>query len=90
MKAVFIVFLFAMSLLAIALACAILVFIGNQLKLARTAEQGGRDVPAASEDSDTDPIHDSEQIAQFLSKMKAATLIGVLRPQKRVDDQDVN
>ncbi|MDZ4837069.1 MAG: hypothetical protein SGJ27_25070 [Candidatus Melainabacteria bacterium] len=32
----------------------------------------------------------TEEVSDFLSKMKASTLIGASRPRKRIDDQDVN
>ena len=99
MNPVFIVSLFALSLLAITAACALLLYIANELRMARTnAQKADLAIGTALPDSEERLEKPAEQIetakteevSDFLSKMKASTLIGASRPRKRIDDQDVN
>lgn len=89
MNSVFVIFLFAMSLLAIAAACTLLVFIAKQMRLEPQVESEQPDGAVDSDDLNEGQAP-SHEVAEFLSKMKAATLIGASRPQKRIDDRDVN
>jgi Flp pilus assembly protein TadB len=80
----FSIFLFAMSLLAIAAACALLMYIANEMQHnRRVAEEEERHEEAVQTEA--------KEISQFLSKMKASTLIGASKQRKKIDsDYDKN
>jgi hypothetical protein len=86
--------LFAVSLLAIAAACGLLLYIANELRLSRIAkakEQAFVESVSITTEPETATVAPSktEEVSDFLSKMQAATLIGASVPQNSVEDQDV-
>lgn len=71
-------FLFAMSLLAIASACALLIYIYGELKQNRKELEAEKEQGAAT-------LNEAKQVAKLLTKMQSSTHTRVSKPRKKTD-----
>lgn len=71
-------FLFAMSLLAIAAACALLIYIYGELKQNREALEAERENEASV-------LSEAKQVSTLLTKMQASTQTNISKPRKKSD-----
>lgn len=88
MSPMFTIFLFAMSLLAIAAACALLIYIYNELQRGRKTIEKDSGLKREEKESELNP-GEAQEVEGLLAKMKSATLIGASQKSPETE-QDKN